>query len=643
MRKGVLKMKSINVDSIEELKKILEAPGSDSLVINLENKVYELYESIHIKRSGFTLNGNGATIKGSRKIDLSGMEKANGIVKISLKDFGIPVKSFHDVKFPWCGELFAAVPRDPFGTAVTASPRCGGVSSSDGYAGPDIELFYKGSAMPVSRYPREGYIDIKETLSEEEQKDPTDIPKGGAIGIIVPDDDRFTKMEKAEEALLFGYWSFDWSPHHHAVKRIDAENNIVEVDGPYDFWGYWDARGQDKLRGRFYATNVFEALDEPGTWFVDRKNEELYIHPYEGQTEVDISACDTLFIADDVSNMEINGLKLYHCKSCGFSFKNVTGASILNTSIENMGEWGIVADKSTDIKIIDCKIAHTGAGGIFLCGGDRVSLTSSGNMIKDSEITDVGKWYKTYTSGIEIRGVNAVVSGCKLHALPHFAILFTGNNHIIENNEIYDVCRLSNDAGAIYSGKDYTFYGNIIRHNYFHDFYGLENKGCTCLYFDDCMSSAEVYGNIFANLAHAIQLGGGHDFKIHHNSFYNCDFLLLDNRGRCGFWLHTTTEDMRGKLKSSPYKNVAWKNAFPELYNADIDSDAFFLPYGNSITDNTFISCGDILMESPDITAWVLMKNNTFVKRSRKKVYSKSNTCHNLNYLLKAYTPMELE
>lgn len=308
-----------------------------------------------------------------------------------------------------------------------------------------------------------------------------------------------------------------------------------------------------------------------------------------------------------------------------------------------MGEWGIIADKSTDVKISDCKIAHTGAGGVFLCGGDRVNLTSSGNMVKDCEITDVARWYKTYTAGIELRGVNAVVSGCKLHDLPHMAILFSGNCHVIENNELYRVCNLSNDAGAIYSGRDYTFYGNIIRYNYFHDFYGLEGKGCSCLYFDDCMSSAEVYGNIFANLAHAIQLGGGHNFKIHHNSFYNCDFLLLDNRGRRGFWMNPMAEDMRSRLKASPYKNDAWKNAFPELYSADIDSDDFFLPYGNSITDNTFTSCGDILMEDPAVKDWILMENNIFIKRSHKKVYNKSNTCHNLNYLLRAYTPMEIE
>lgn len=295
-------MKSINVDSIENLKEILEVPDSADLVINLENKVYELYEGIHIKRSGFTLNGNGAVVKGSRKVDLSGMEKQNGIVKISLKAFNIPVGDYHNVQFPWCIDYKPDNPasnnvkRDAFGTEIINGPRCGGVYPQD-HAGPDLELFYNGEAMPVSRYPKEGYIDIKKTLSEGASIDPQNTThEGGAIGIIIPDDDKFTKMEKAEEALLFGYWSFDWSPHHHAVKSIDAENNIIEVDGPYDRWGYWDARGQDKLRGRFYATNVYEALDEPGAWFVDRTNNELYIHPYEGQTEVEISTCATFLL-----------------------------------------------------------------------------------------------------------------------------------------------------------------------------------------------------------------------------------------------------------------------------------------------------------------------------------------------------------
>jgi hypothetical protein len=207
----------------------------------------------------------------------------------------------------------------------------------------------------------------------------------------------------------------------------------------------------------------------------------------------------------------------------------------------------------------------------------------------------------------------------------------------MENNEFFDVCRFSNDAGAIYSGRDFTFYGNIIRNNYLHDIYGMDGGGCTGIYFDDCMSSAEVYGNIFANVAYPIQLGGGHDFKIHHNTFFNCDLFFFDNRGRNGFWAHEGAVAMRNQLKNSPYKNEVWKNAYPELYNADIDSDDFFLPYNNSLTDNVFIKCGDFYVEDPDVGKMLKMENNTFIKRDKPKIYDRSNACDHLLHLFKIY------
>ncbi len=49
------------------------------------------------------------------------------------------------------------------------------------------------------------------------------------------------------------------------------------------------------------------------------------------------------------------------------------------------------------------------------------------------------------------------------------AIGWSGNENIIEFNEIYNVVLETNDAGAIYSGRDPSMQGNVIRYNYFHD------------------------------------------------------------------------------------------------------------------------------------------------------------------------------
>ena len=49
------------------------------------------------------------------------------------------------------------------------------------------------------------------------------------------------------------------------------------------------------------------------------------------------------------------------------------------------------------------------------------------------------------------------------------AIHLHGNDHLVERNEIHDVCLETDDSGAIYLGQDPTYRGNRVRHNFIHD------------------------------------------------------------------------------------------------------------------------------------------------------------------------------
>jgi hypothetical protein len=58
---------------------------------------------------------------------------------------------------------------------------------------------------------------------------------------------------------------------------------------------------------------------------------------------------------------------------------------------------------------------------------------------------------------IRFDGVGTNVSHNHMHDTPHNVITFTGNNHNIEYNRIHDAVQDTGDAGAIYTGKDWTF------------------------------------------------------------------------------------------------------------------------------------------------------------------------------------------
>ena len=66
---------------------------------------------------------------------------------------------------------------------------------------------------------------------------------------------------------------------------------------------------------------------------------------------------------------------------------------------------------------------------------------------------------------VSLQGVGNRATCNLIDNAPHQAISFGGNEHLIEFNEIHSVCFESNDAGAIYSGRDWTMRGTVIRNN----------------------------------------------------------------------------------------------------------------------------------------------------------------------------------
>jgi hypothetical protein len=97
-----------------------------------------------------------------------------------------------------------------------------------------------------------------------------------------------------------------------------------------------------------------------------------------------------------------------------------------------------------------------------------------------------------------------------IHNHPHCPILFWGNDHLIEYNDIHHIALETGDVGAIYTGRDYSFRGNRIRYNYIHETGGV-GMGSMGVYMDDCVSGTEVYGNVFYKVHWAMFIGGGCD------------------------------------------------------------------------------------------------------------------------------------
>lgn len=184
------------------------------------------------------------------------------------------------------------------------------------------------------------------------------------------------------------------------------------------------------------------------------------------------------------------------------------------------------------------------------------------------------------TPGIVINGVGNRIANNLLYNAPHAAILLHGNDHIIEYNEIHDVCRETSDAGAFYMGRDYTERGNVLRHNYFHD---LGMGDVNAIYLDDMASGTAVYGNVVFKASRGVLIGGGRDNTLRNNIFADCK-VSISIDARATTWAHKHLAPMTEKMKTLNYQHPPYSTRYPELVTILEKNQA--MPEGNSIVNN---------------------------------------------------------
>lgn len=181
------------------------------------------------------------------------------------------------------------------------------------------------------------------------------------------------------------------------------------------------------------------------------------------------------------------------------------------------------------------------------------------------------------------------------------AIRYSGNDHYIEYNEIYNVVLHSSDAGAIYSGFEVCDQGNVLRYNCIYNIGSGEFKP-QGIYFDDGMAGQTAYGNILVNIPHCgFLIGGGRDNKVYRNLIINAGVpISFDGRLYEGFhsqgWFkpHVLTKDGRywEKVKKAKEMNAKWGNKYPNISEIHDDFDhpedkGFAVnPTGSEVTDN---------------------------------------------------------
>ncbi len=489
---------------------------------------------------------------------------------------GVEVKDFRPVTDPAVLKRLDASAR---GQVLQADLKAAGMKDLGQAVGANRpEVYFQDQPMTLARWPNEGFVHIVKLVGGEPEK--IQGIAGDKIGRFIYDGDRPSRWTDEKDVWLHGYWFWDWSDQRQQVASIDTAKHMISLKPPYHAYGY--RKGQ-----WYYALNLLCELDTPGEWYLDRPSGILYFWPPAplDHGKVLVSAAPSLLTMNAVSQVAICRLGFAACRGTAIVARQVDDVRIAGCDLRNLG-GSAVSLSGKNSRVEGCEITNTDEGGISLSGGDRKTLTPANLAADNNHIHHYSRWNRMYHPAIALNGVGCRATHNLIHHAPHEAITFGGNDHLLEFNEIHHVCQESNDAGAIYAGRNWTMRGNVIRHNYLHDISGFRQRGCVGVYLDDQFSSAEIVGNLFCRVTSAAFIGGGRDCTIANNIFVDCKPALhIDARGLN--WCAPELPRMKQSLEAMPYRGPLWAARYPKLVS--ILDDQPMAPKGDLIARNIFV------------------------------------------------------
>ena len=546
-------------DELRKLKK--QRALADGAVVEIRGGVYELARPL-------TLEAEDSGLEGAPII-----YRARPGEEVRLVG-GVEVKQFQKVTDPM---VLARLEPSARNHVLQASLTALGVKDLGTPTGNGnrLEVFFQDKPMTLSRWPNEGFVRIVDVTGGQPHKI-HGIP-GDKVGRFVYDGDRPTRWAQEKDVWLHGYWFWDWAEQRQQIESMDLVKRTIALVPPHHSYGY--RKGQ-----WYYAVNLLPELDKPGEWYVDRPSGMLYFWPPapidQGKTLV--SVLPRLVEMKKVSHVTLRGLVLEACRATAVQIHDGQHIQIVGCTIRNAGSWAVEMSGKQSA-VVGCDIYETGDGGIAITGGDRKTLTPAGLVADNNHIHDYSRWNRVYRAGVSLNGVGNRASHNLIDNAPHQAISFGGNDHVIEFNEIHSVCYESNDAGAIYSGRNWSTRGTVVRCNYFHHISGFEGRGCVGVYLDDQFSGTAIENNLFRQVTRAAMIGGGRDCTITNNVFIDCKPAThVDARGLG--WAAGGRAGLEAGLKSMPYQESLWAGRYPSLIHI-LDEDPM-APRGNVISRN---------------------------------------------------------
>ena len=406
-----------------------------------------------------------------------------------------------------------------------------------------IELYCNGERKDIARYPNADTGDTKTAIT-----DWTGWTQQSSFTFKTTDNN-VASWTNFQDAWVRGRFYADWDLNYGKVQSISGDTITLErLHGGALAIDKANAEGKP-----WYIYNLPEAMDTEGEYVI--KGNTLYFYaPSDFNMET-----GKIHLNTTTSNMlEISNAQAVTIE--GITFQNLQGKFINATeNINNLKILGCEFRNNAKIAaeivgnnnlISSCDFHDIGSTALIVGGGTRETLTSSESVVKNCLFYKTGIVSRTNTPALKLSGCGVTARKNEIRDVPHSAISYSGNNHTIEYNNVYN-CLQDNvgDAGIIYVGNSLSNLGTKITHNYIHD---TDNCKMGAIYWDDLLSGQTAEYNVFENIPAALFIHGGVC-----NTFNNNYIFGAENPAR------VNGKGYRIKLSEGLYFNV-WNSSLKD-------------------------------------------------------------------------------
>ncbi|MBM7565792.1 S-layer homology domain-containing protein [Paenibacillus sacheonensis] len=439
------------------------------------------------------------------------------------------------------------IPSSQWGSIRRASPNT--LDDPD-----STQMYVDDMRQTLSQWPNQGYAETGKITA----------PQGSAGATFSYADSQLIpetadRWAQADQAWASGYWYWDWFNDSMPVTANTSDRTLTL--GSTSDYGV----ARDK---RFYVFNLLEEIDKPGEWFLDRDTGILYYYPTTDDlaaSHIQLATLDkNMILVNGANYLSFEGLTFEATSAAAFTIRNADHVVVAGSTFRNLG--GKVADMkgTTNSGFTGNDIYDLSKGGIYIdSSGDKANLTASGDYVTNNYFSRFNLVSRTYTPAISVKtgAVGARVANNVIHDGPHAGLLVGGANNVFENNELYDLVSESDDAGAIYGGRNWTDVNLTFRNNLMHDITGLAGKNSAYgIYFDDNMGGEVIQSNMFYNVKTPVFGHGSWGNRIDSNVFVNSATpISIINYN----WNQGNQDQMVGQYDAIGQDNPAWNAAYP--------------------------------------------------------------------------------